>query len=325
MSILANSLRSFWALGLNDISGNVAKGVGSWLAEENYQIYSPLKAKHFTIQIFDAEPYLSALGADINRNAVAAFESIGQAAKSELFPRSTAWLVIKSYYAAFFAAHAILRMLGTGFVNLEKAQTVSVNKIAKAYGAWQEDVMPGNFSFVFSGAKGEIMWHRIDSSTGGVHERFWAFFKKSMNTLSEEVLKNKGSATAGDAQQVSAKLSELVDNLCYDSCLKGTWLSVVRNRVNYKHDFGAWYPYKAQQPSGAVEDRLTRNWQVDPMTINLTSHGDKSLRRFQESCSFIIGSCRVLASDMAVRCSAGRSFHTYGWLAISRFVQQRGG
>ena len=45
MSIIASSLRPYWAQGLNDVSGNVAKGVKSWLAEENYQVYSPIKSQ----------------------------------------------------------------------------------------------------------------------------------------------------------------------------------------------------------------------------------------------------------------------------------------
>jgi hypothetical protein len=323
MSIIANSLRPYWAQGLNDVSGNVAKGVSSWLAEENYQVYSPLKSKQFKLQLADVEPYLAALAADINRTAAAAFESIAQAGKNELFPRSNAWILIKSYYATFFAAHAILRMLGTGFISLEQPQTSSVNKIAKVYSAWHEDVKPGTFVSTFSGGSREVLWRRVDSSSGGVHERFWAFFKQFLDDLSKKLLINKRGATLDD-QQVSAKLTELVDNLCSDSCPKGTWLSVVRNRVNYKHQYGAWYPYTAQHPSGTTEERLTRNWRVDPMTINLTSHDDRYLRRFQETCSFIIGCCAVLASDMATRCSKGRSFQNYGWLAITRFAQQRG-
>src|SRR5260370_2890854 len=107
MSILPNTLRPFWAPSLNDISGNVSKGVGSWLAEEDYQFYSPVKSKLFTIQVRDPEAFLSALAADINRTSSAAFESISYATKNALLPKSTAWILIKSNYAAFFAAHAL--------------------------------------------------------------------------------------------------------------------------------------------------------------------------------------------------------------------------
>jgi len=322
MSILPNTLRPFWAPSLNDISGNVSKGVGSWLAEEDYQFYSPVKSKLFTIQVRDPEAFLSALAADINRTSSAAFESISYATKNALLPKSTAWILIKSYYAAFFAAHALLRMLGTAFVNLEQPQARSINRIARVYNQSLEDVSAGTFVCNYLAPNREIHWHRVDSSAGGAHEKFWTFFRKSVDDLGTRVLNSKTGVTA-DNQQVSAKLAELVDNLCYESCPQGNWLSVVRNRVNYKHQFGAWYPYSGQKPFGAVEERLAKNWAQDPMSINLASHGDKNLRRFQETCSFILGCCRELASDMATRCSTGKSFHTYGWLAISRLLDQR--
>jgi hypothetical protein len=321
MSILANTLRFSWAPGLNEVSGNVIKGVGNWLADENYQIYSAFRAKRFTLQVADTEQYLNALAGDINRTAVAAFQSIIEARKSPYFPKSTAWVVIKSYYAAFFAAHAMMRMFGISFTNLERPQTAALNRIAKLYSVWHEDVVPGNFVSSFSGASREIRWDRVDSSTGGVHEKFWTFFKTVLDDLSRKVLKSKSTLSV-DSQQVSTKLTELSQNLCYDSCFKGTWLSVVRNRINYKHQYGAWYPFRGQAPSGALEERLTQNWDIDPMTINLTSHGDRDLRRFQETCSFIVGCCRVLSLDMAERCPTRNSFHNYGWLAVSRLARQ---
>lgn len=324
MSTLTDSLRPFWPSGLNEISGNVTKGIGSWLAEQHYQIFLPVKTKRFTLQVSDSQLLLAAIAADINRTTVAAYESIGQATKNALFPRATAWMVIKSYYAAFFSAHAVLRMLGTGFVNVEQSQAESVNEIARLFSLSEEDIKSGSYTYTLSSGSQDIHWTRVDSSSGGVHEKFWTFFRERMDNLSKELLKSK-SGTTIDNQRVSARLNDLVENLCHESCHKGNWLSVIRNRVNYKHQFGAWYPYRGQLPSGAVEERLVRNWLKDPMTINLTSHRDWDLRRFQETCSFIIGCCRALASDMALRCSSGKSFHTYGWLAISRFAEQRTG
>jgi hypothetical protein len=321
MSILADCLRSSWAPGLNEVSGNVTKDLRSWLSDEGYQIYSKQNANLFTTSFSDANPFLSALAADVNRMAAAAYESIGQATKSTVFPKSTAWIIIKSYYASFFAAHAILRMLGRPVVNLEHSQARSVNKIAKVFGMWTEDVSPGYFRCGFAGSDHEVEWHRVDSSSGGVHERFWTCFADVIRHLSNDLLKSK-IGIAADNQQVSVKLDELTGNLRYESP-KGTWLSTVRNRVNYRHDFGAWYPYRVQRPSGSVEERLVNAWLLDPLSINLASHNDRDLRRFQATCSFIIATCRVLAADMAERCSSGRSFHSYGWLAISRLSQPR--
>ena len=322
MSTLANTLRPFWAPGLNDISGNIVKGLGGWLTDEEFNIFEPVKAKHFVLSMADAEPFLAALAADINRTAIAAYESVRLATRSTLFPKSTAWPVIKSYYAAFFAAHAILRMLGTGFTTLEIPHAASINRIATLYGVSNENVTPGTFTFTYFGAQREAHWDRFDSSSGGVHERFWAFFRLRIANLSRDVLKTGGGITS-DNQAVSGRLTELLDNLCYEACPKGNWLSVVRNRVNCRHQFGAWYPYRPEDSWGAADERMTNHWLADPMGINLTSHAERNLRRFQETCSFIVACCRVLVSDMASRCANGKSFHTYGWLAIDRFARQR--
>lgn len=322
MSLLASTLRQFWAPGLNDIEGNVSKGLGAWLADENYLIYKEIKAKQFILNVSDSESFLAALAAEVNRTGIAACETIRHNTKNSLLPKSTAWVAIKSYYAAFFAAHAVLRMFGQGFITLDQVQVNSINKIGRLYGLSHEDVSAGNFVFSFSGDTKEIRWDRVDSSTGGVHEKFWGYFKLRIEALSTELLKTKVGIQA-DNQQISLRLSELVANLCFQSCAKGTWLSVVRNKVNYRHQFGAWYPYRAEESWGAIDERTTEHWMLDPMKIELTTHTDKNLHRFQETCNFIIASCRVLADDMASRCAAGKSFHNYGWLAIMRFTAQR--
>lgn len=322
MCLLASTLRPFWAPGLNDIAGNVSKGLTGWLADENYLVYKEIKAKQFILNVSDPEPFLRSLAAEVNRTAVAACESIRNATRDVLLPKSTAWIVIKTYYSAFFAAHALLRMFGKGFITLDQIEVNSINKIGHLYGLSGESVSPGNFVFDFTGVTNEIHWHRVDSSSGGVHEKFWSYFRARIEELSNDLLRLK-TGIAADNQQVSLRLSALVENLCFDSCAKGTWLSVVRNRVNYRHHFGAWYPYRTEQSWGTVDERLTDHWLLDPMKLDLTTHTDKNLRRFQETCSFIIGTCRVLANDMAARCAVGKSFHNYGWLAITRFAAQR--
>lgn len=323
MSLLTECLRPFWAPGLNEITGNVSKDLRSWAAEEDYQVYSQKSADEFSTSFSDTEPFLAALAADVNRMAAAAYESISQATKCVTFPRSTAWIIIKSYYASFFAAHAITRMTGRSVINLDHAQTRSVNKIAKVFGTWTEDVKPGYFSCEFISGARKAEWRRIDSSPGGVHERFWTYFEATIRRISLDLL-SVNTGIRADNQQVSVKLAELADNLCYRSSARGTWLSAVRNRVNYRHEFGAWYPYRGQNPAGIVEERLVNDWLADPMSLNLTSHNDRELRRFQATCAFVIATCRELAADMATRCSSGRSFQHYGWLAISRIAQQRG-
>jgi hypothetical protein len=323
MSILASSLRQFWTPGINTVSGNVSGGVQLWLAKEDFQIYSPIEPTLFAIHKADPNPFLFALAADINKTTVACYESICHVVPNTQFPRSSAWMIIKAYYAAFFAAHAILRMLATPYTNLDKAQAASINKIAKLYGAEVLDsVAAGSYVFSYDAAKQKITWRRIESS-GGVHETFWTFFNRRIKELSDDLLR-LGTGSLLENQRVSMKLAELSVNLCHDSCPKGSWLSVMRNAVNYKHSHGAWYPYPGQASHGQMVSQRKGAWLSDPMTINLSVPGTTNVRRFQDTCNFIISACRVLSLDMAARCPTGKSFHTYGWLAISNLTKPKG-
>jgi hypothetical protein len=74
-------------------------------------------------------------------------------------------------------------------------------------------------------------------------------------------------------------------------------------------------PYSGEQKYQKHLFEKIAEWTGDPMEIDLTSHQDKDLRRFQATCNFIIASFRSSAMEMSRRCSAGRSFHEYGALA----------
>jgi len=323
MSILASSLRPFWTPGINTVSGNVTGGVQAWLAQENYQIYSPIEPALFVLQTGDPNPFLLALAADINKTAVACYESVRHIVPSPQFPRSTAWSVIKAYYSAFFGAHAILRMLGAPYTNLDKVQAASVNRIAKLYSALgSNSVEAGSYGFTYDSTRQKITCKKVESS-GGVHATFWTFFNHRMKELSDELLR-LGTGSFSENQLVSVKLTDLSHNLCHDSCPKGTWLSYIRNAVNYRHSHGAWYPYTDQASHGEMDSQNKGAWLSDPMTINLSVPGINNIRRFQDTCNFIIGTCRVLTQDMAARCSTGKSFHTYGWLAVSNLTKPKG-
>jgi hypothetical protein len=184
-----------------------------------------------------------------------------------------------------------------------------------------DPVLAGSYGFTYDPAKQKITWKRVESS-GGVHEMFWTFFNHRIKELSDELLRLV-TGSFSENQLVSVKLAELSHNLCHDSCPKGSWLSVIRNAINYKHSHGAWYPYTDQPNHGRMDSQNKGAWLSDPMTISLGIPGVTNIRRFQDTCNFIVGSCRVLAQDMATRCPTGKSFHTYGWLAISNLTKPR--
>ena len=128
--------------------------------------------------------------------------------------------------------------------------------------------------------------------------------------------------TLANRQLASTKLSELAANLCFASSPKGSWLSAIRNAVNYQQRFATWFPYADQRTYyGQLSERLTE-WKQDPEGIDLVSHDGKDLRRFQSTCNFIIALCHATIFDMKARCSAGDSFHTYRSLAFLNLLHK---
>jgi hypothetical protein len=320
MSIIAGSLRAFWAPGLNAITGNVTKGVSAWILDEDYQIYTPLQANYFILSFPTPDHFLNALAADVNRFAAAAIETACQEPKNEKLPRSIAWLVIKSYYAAFFAAHAISRMLGIVHSQFDKTQANSVNRIASAFGMSNgQTIGAGYYSCTYSHSARHLECMSVNARLGGVHEMFWNSFQSIIRKLSNDAI-NSGTGRVADNQLVSSRLSDLAENLAYKSSPNGNWLSNMRNLVNYRHRFGTWYPYSGQPKYFSTLSNRSHLWLSDPMSIDLANHGDKDLSRFLATCSFLVATCRSLVWEMGNRCPEGKSFHSYGSIMLLNLI-----
>lgn len=323
MALLTAPLRPFWIPGLNAVAGHVEKGLAGWFSDSEFQVHSQIQSDAFGLHVSFHESILPAFAADINRCAVAAFESIYQIQPVNHFPKSLGWLVIKSYYGAFFAAHSLLRTFGTAFAQIDRQQAGSITQIASLFGLSKGvAVSAGYYKCVYEAATQSLTCEKINTSAGGVHEVFWSVVYKRVREISATLLTST-FGLAKDNQAVAAKLMELSENLSYASFGGGSWLSHVRNIVNYNHRLGAWYPYSGQLAYAKQLFRTQKTWLQDAMTINLSSHGDQDLLRFQQTCNFLVGMCREISLDMATRCPSGKSFHLFGSVAFLNLMKQR--
>jgi hypothetical protein len=323
MPALTTPLRPFWIPGLNTVTGHVEKGLSGWFSDSEFQIYSQIQTDSFIAHISIEEPLLAAFAADINRCALAALESIHQVQPVNSFPKSVGWLVIKSYYAAFFAAHCLLRTFGIAFAQIDRRQAGSITQIASLFGMSNGiSVNAGYYKCTYAASTNTLKCEKVNTSAGGVHEVFWSVVYKQIKIIIETLLISK-IGLEKDNQAAAAKLMELTDNLSYASFASGSWLSHVRNIVNYNQRLGVWFPYSGQL---AYTKKLLSNdktWLQDTMTINLVSHGDQDLLRFQQTCNFLVGLCRETSLDMAARCPTGKSFHLFGSMAFLNLMKQR--
>jgi hypothetical protein len=322
MTVLTDAIRPFWLPGLNSVSGSVDKGLSGWICDREFQIYDDPLDESFTLEVSEPTKLLRSFAADISRPALAAFETINQISRSDLLPKSAAWLVIKSYYASYFAAHAIIRMLGTSFLHITKQELNAVNKVAGIFGKQSSLTTSGYFVCRFASRDNKLICTRNEKGAGANHETFWVFFVDQIKTLRDEIL-NAQLGSASTNKLAAIKLTELHESLCRTPAWKGNWLSYIRNEVNYKQRLGVWYPYREVRSFYETLFERCGSWEDDAETIDLVRDEGHSLKDFQRTCAFMVSLCRELVQDMAYRCPSGKSFHVSGALGFINLLKQK--
>lgn len=317
---LVRMLRALWLPALVDVTGPVKSAVRDWLLEGEYQVSHSTQGNRFSLDITANQPLLNAFAADINRMASSAFETLLGIQKHPVSPSSSGWLIIETYYAAFFAAHALLRMFGVSVTQLDWQHTITIHSIANKYGQ-TSSIKPheGTYTCQFEPPKAHLDCHLL-AQKGGVHQVFWSVFANEVNKWSNDVLLIN-TETSLNKQAVSARLLALVDNLRGGGSSTASWLSQVRNSVNYRHELGCWFPHKYERPSYSRLHDHVRLWLNDPLSIDLTVLTDQDLKGFQNTCSCIVAIARELTEELAER-SRGKSFTSYRPIKLLNFAHQ---
>ncbi|MPY24297.1 hypothetical protein [Shewanella sp. YLB-07] len=249
----------------------------AWVANGHYLMSKCLvpvgknRATEFELRFQQTEILHASLANDSNRFAQAAIESMWSVGKVNKLPKSTGWAAVQMYYSAFFAAHALLRVYGRACSQLEGDH---VDKVFQIASATQLDggVSSIENGFYFSSiSNNEITFSKLKDS----HADTWSSFSKLLTWLIDNI-----SNTTGLGKQKSEALT-LISNikaaLNMSGATKGNWPSRIRNKINYQHTHGVWYPYK-----GALHDHdmVLRNteWLKDPTSFDLgSSNNDISI------------------------------------------------
>lgn len=320
MSVVADQLRPFWLSQINEVSGKLEFGLAEWMRTGTYQITTPLQSNAFVLDIpYGDMSFQRAIAYDLARMGMAAFESIGDIQLHPTMPKSMGWMIIKTYYSAFFAAHALLRSFGVSLTQLETAQINHIQQIASVYSAANgQQLSTGFYLCIFDPASRKLICTH-EGKKGGSHEILWKYFVKTMVDLSDKILTINGAST--NQQQAAAKLTELCDCLKHNGNNAGNWLSFVRNQTNYKHELGAWYPYKARANYYLNLPSMKDEWKKTPEDISIWNGAGRDLQRFIGACNVILALLKFTAHDMSNRCSTGRSFQMNTIQAVLNFLE----
>jgi hypothetical protein len=296
------------------VTGRQVNGLASWVTSEEFQVYIPLASDTAVLNFAAPDTLLAAYAADCARMAAAAVETLDGITPSTALPKSIGWILIQSYYSAFFSAHAVLRMFGRTCTQFDAGQITSIHGVADVYGTRAGiSLTRGQYGGVIDSVAKTIVLRKRSGVDGGSHGAMWGLFLELIRDLTTKILAAP-STTA--AQQVATKLIELDAALTWAGAGNGTWLSQMRNRTNYQMAFGAWFPYTERVKYYDSLTPATELWRSDPMKIQVWGARGRDLQKFLEASMLIVAICRVLCQDMSVRCPKGKSFQQFGPLAL---------
>ena len=268
---------------------NTSIDVKAWIANQGYYIDEDLKKGEFTLRCSAPADLSRALANDLNRMAIAAFESAAGVRTDQTLPRSMAWGAIRAYYASFFAAHAFMRLYGISCSQLDHEHVNKIFQSAQMFGktGGLTSVETGFYSIKIDQNFSTITFQKLKDS----HKDTWAELLATIENLEAKI--PNATAISMHKIEASALLTSLREGITGASSVKGNWLSTMRNSINYRHTHGVWFPYSVKAGGGDILDAASRNWLNTPSTQGRTQH-TAELENFFEVAVMLVAVVREL-------------------------------
>ncbi|SRR5258708_8072292 len=274
-----------------------------------------------TVDFRESNVIVSALAADCCRFSFASFQTVALVASEIMQRDNVAWSLVKLYYSAFYAGHVLIRIFGEGCSFFDRQHVARLTEIGAALGRERSfNIDPGLYRCVLKQNSTILECSKARGTVGGAHEAFWGIFGNRVRVMSEAIL--TGSLVRTDAQAVFAQLDALNDIIRRRAGY--SWLSAVRNDLQYRHHFGVWFPAQIRMNDRRILSRLAANWQRDPMHIDLDANRLGLLGEFTSCCIFIIALCHAMLIRLDERSAVGaRSFVRIGPMAFLNDIKPR--
>jgi hypothetical protein len=304
----AQSMRLLWAPGLTDCTG-----ARSWTTDKLFRAQvvtaTSATANNFQLYVGNAQNSHRYFAHEADRFASAAFESVLSGSRWAKNPRSTGWLLIRTYYAAFFSLHALMRLQGEACARLTAAHLNGINNDLKITAPGSRRFEGGLYHVVSENGGRELRCTPMGAAAGGTHEALWSLFAPYFRAVNTTIL-SQGDPSLQSVVAAIDTFTALVDG--YGG---GKWFTTVRNRVNYAHDYGAWFPYtKSSSDYDRIESVLSKWVNPPDETIRLTNADE--LIHFTGACAFLVSLCSVTIRDLHHRSRAQSPFRQSSGLLI---------
>lgn len=299
----ANSLRLMWLQEINNAKAPQGLSTEKFLSTSNVTPDRIADTNQLSFYVGNPKRTPEYFCHEADRFASASFETLLSNAPVVGYERSTAWQLIRGYYAAFFSVHALLRLHGLACTRITSTTTAPLNRELLRMHPGSLSMSGGLYYMRSKSGGSEIALTKFDSNAGGSHEALWALLTDYLRTATHRALLDPTDPVA------SATFSTTIDK--FNTVVKkrggDMWFTRVRNRVNYSHGYGSWFPYQGSTTNTARVALCLDGWLKEPSEALIDLAADE-ITQFAQACSLLISLCRVTIQDVAFRSVARSPF-----------------
>ena len=292
----ANPLRLLWLPDIVSSQGPRLMTTERFLDKKNVTVNRPVSKGEFSLYVGNPKKTITYFSQEADRFASASFESLMMAEPRPELTRSIGWVLIRGYYSAFFAMHALLRLHGWACTRIIGNSIDSINKEIETLYPGTVKIEGGLYFLEAVNGGSEILLSKMNTTNGGSHEVLWSLLAKYMRVVTDTALTDKTDPVS------NATITVAIDGFLALLKKKGgaIWFTQVRNRVNYTHEYGAWYPYLGSSCDIHRINSSLNRWLAPPENA-LAEISLEELVQFSAACSFLVSLCRTTVEDLAFR------------------------
>ncbi|MFP3043421.1 hypothetical protein LQZ19_16530 [Treponema primitia] len=266
----------------------------AWLASNRFRSFSALNGD-VSFKPYDKEEFVNAIINDACRFCCSSLETVVGINKNARINKSTAWILIKLYYSAFYSAHAIIRYFGISFSYLEREYINIVVQNYKLFNGSDISIDKGFYEFNLIENINEVKMTKYKDS----HTDLWNIFYTLLTRIQDEI-KNRNVNKINILNDDLIKLDEYIRYIketmnnenCHD---KHNWLSIVRNNINYKHEYNVWFPFGKRFSNDRIYE-IAKDWNKDHLEIRPDNSYNK-IEQFSLCCISIVS----IAMDLSIK------------------------
>jgi hypothetical protein len=283
---------------------SISDGIRSWMIHGAYQASRSSNQSEVILENIYTDEIINYISFDYERFAFSSLESFCISSLESKSLQLAGWPLLKMYYSAFFAAHAIMRGLGRGVVKIEKKQSEAIEQILQVMTGSAQGFMPGMYLYrMYSDSTGRVKLSlKPHNEKGGVHESFWKSFVEFLEEVSESAVQNNFP----DASTLLSGVAEISPMMKKDPRRGSVWFSSLRNEINYQHKHGVWFPLGK---SKALNSEISNMSLSSSSSIRLDISREKSPISAFMSCSRYLSCLNwEIADFIAARSSSPKAF-----------------